>query len=174
TSQALSLTLNGQLVSIGSSVMINEDSPATFTISGLSDLTTADGNYTFSVDSSTVSDPFGDVGTGALATSWATGTDVPVVVSVGAGQPAARNTAVDSLVVVLSEPIVPSTFDDSARTLTFDGGTANLITRAVPVTKLDDPHYSIGGLSALTASDGNYTVTVSAANFVDAAGNSGI
>ncbi|HVC98811.1 MAG TPA: Ig-like domain-containing protein, partial [Pirellulales bacterium] len=173
TNQALSLTLNGG-ANLIDPVTITEDSPTTFTIGGLSRLTTAEGNYVFSVDASTVSDPFGDVGTGSFTTSWATGTDVPVVVSVGAGEPAGRNTALDSLDVVLSEPIVPATFDDAALTLTLDGGTSNLITSAVTVTQLNDTTYSIGGLSALTAADGTYTLTVSPANLVDAAGNQGV
>ncbi len=172
--QALSLTLNGGSNLINSSVSIVEDSPTAFTIAGLSGLTGASGNYVFSVDASTVSDPFGDAGTGSLNTSWATGIDVPVVISVGATNPAERNTALDSLQVVLSEPIIPSSFNNNALTLTVNGGKSNLITSAVSVTELSDTTYSIAGLSGLTATDGDYVLTVNASNLVDAVGNHGV
>ena len=88
--QNLSLTLNGGANLINSGVTITQDSPTTFTIGGLSAITGDDGNYTLTVDATGISDFFGDVGTasGSASTSWATGTNVPVVVSVGAGNPA--------------------------------------------------------------------------------------
>ncbi len=175
TDQALSLTLNGIGNLIDSSVTITQDSSTSFTINGLSDLTAASGNYVFSVDASTISDPFGDSGTGSLSTSWATGTNVPVVVSVGTvNDPTERNTDLDSLQVVLSEPIIPWSFNNNALTLTVNGGTSNLITSAVSITELSDTTYSIAGLSGLTATDGNYVLTVNASNLVDAAGNYGV
>ena len=94
---------------------ITQDSPTTFTIGGLSALTGGDGNYTLTVSAAGISDFFGDVGTGSQSTSWATGTDVPVVVSVGAGNPTLIGTRrCDTVDVVLSEPIDPASFDDSA------------------------------------------------------------
>ncbi len=115
---------------------ITQDSPTTFTIGGLSALTAGDGNYTLTVNATGISDFFGDVGSGSLSTSWATGTDVPVVVSVGAGNPALRNTPVDTVDVVLSEPIVPASFDYQALSLTLNGG-PNLITSGVTVTEVN-------------------------------------
>ena len=105
----LSLTLNGGANLINAGVTITQDSPTTFTIGGLADITDDYGNYTLAVDATGISDFFGDVGTasGSASTSWATGTNIPVVVSVGAGTPALRNTPVDSVDVVLSEPINP-------------------------------------------------------------------
>ena len=117
---------------------ITQDSPTTFTIGGLSAITGDDGNYTLTVDATGISDFFGDVGTasGSPSTSWATGTNVPVVVSVGAGNPALRNTPVDSVDVVLSEPIDPASFNYQALSLTLNGG-SNLITSGVTVTEID-------------------------------------
>ena len=98
---------------------------------------------------------------------------MPVVVSVGAGNPALRNTPVDSVDVVLSEPIDPASFDYQALSLTLNGG-PNLITSGVTVTEINPTTYSIGGLGSLTAADGNYDLTVSAGGLVDGSGNSGV
>src|SRR5208283_919819 len=136
-------------------------------------LTGDDGNYTLTVSASGISDFFGDAGSGSLSTSWATGTNVPVVVSVGAGNPTLRNTPVDTVDVVLSEPIVPSSFDYQAISLTLGGG-PNLITSGVTVTEIDPTTYQIGGLGTLTTADGDYDLTVSAARLVDGSGNPGI
>ena len=173
TTANLGLTLNGGPNLVNSSVTITQDSPTTFTIGGLSALTAGDGNYTLTVSATGVSDFFGDVGSGSLSTSWATGTDVPVIVSVGAGNPTLRNTPVDTLDVVLSEPIVPSSFDYQALSLTLNGG-PNLITSGVTVTEIDPTTYQIGGLDTLTTADGDYDLTVSAGGLVDGSGNSGV
>ena len=91
----------------------------------------------------------------------------------GAGNPALRNTPLDSVDVVLSEPINPATFNYQALNLTMDGG-ANLITSGVTVTEVTPTTYSIGGLGSLTTADGNYELTVSAGGLVDGSGNSGV
>ena len=175
TTANLSLTLNGGADLINSYVTITQDSPTTFTIGGLSALTADDGNYTLAVDATGISDFFGDVGTaaGSLSTSWATGTDVPVIVSVGAGAPTMRNTPVGTVDVVLSEPIEPGSFDYQALSLTLDGG-PNLITSGVTVTEIDPTTYQIGGLGGLTTADGDYSLTVSAGGLVDGSGNAGV
>jgi hypothetical protein len=128
-----------------------------------------------SVIATGVSDFFGDVGTasGSSSTSWATGTDVPVVVSVGAGHPSLRNTPVDSVDVVLSEPINSASFNYQALSLTRDGG-SNLITSGVTVTEITPTTFSIGGLGFLTTLNGNYDLTVNAGGLVDGSGNAGV
>ncbi len=114
TTANLTLTLNGGPNRINSSVTITQDSSTTFTIGGLGALTDGDGNYFFAVSSDGVSDFFGDVGSGSQATSWATGTDVPVVVSVGATNPSLRNVPVQTVNVILSEPIDAASFNYQA------------------------------------------------------------
>ncbi|MGO9517760.1 MAG: hypothetical protein ACLPND_12005, partial [Candidatus Korobacteraceae bacterium] len=171
--RAETITLNGGPNLINSAVTITQDSPTTFTIGGLSALTGSDGNYTLTVSASGISDFFGDVGSGSQSTSWATGTNVPVIVSVGAGNPTLRNTPVDTVDVVLSEPIVPGSFNDQALSLTSGGG-PNLITSGVTVTEIDPTTYQIGGLGSLTTTDGDYDLTVSAGGLVDGSGHSGV
>ncbi len=175
TTANLSLILNGGQNLINSYATITQDSPTTFTIGGLSALTAGDGNYTLTVDATGVSDFFGDVATasGSLSTSWATGTNVPVIVSVGAGAPTFVNTPVNTVDVVLSEPIEPASFDYNALTLTLNGG-PNLITSGVTVTEITPTSYQIGGLAGLTAANGDYDLTVSAAGLVDGSGNAGV
>ncbi len=175
TTANLSLTLNGGANLINSAVTITQDSPTTFTVGGLSSITGDDGNYTLSVNNAGISDFFGDVGlaAGSASTSWATGTSVPVVVSVGQGNPTLRNTPVDSVDVVLSEPINPASFNYQALSLTLNGG-SNLITSGVTVTEITPTTYSIGGLDSLTTADGSYELTVVAGGLVDGSGNAGV
>ena len=75
--------------------------------------------------------------------------------------------------VVLSEPIDPASFDYQALSLTLGGG-PNLITSGVTVTEIDPTTYSIGGLGPLTTADGDYDLTVSAGGLVDGSGHSGV
>ena len=56
--------------------------------------------------------------------------------------------------------------------LTLDGG-PNLISSAVTITQVDATTYEIDDLAPLTALDGDYALTVSAAGFVDTSGNMG-
>src|SRR5262249_11842285 len=101
------------------------------------------------------------------------GTDIPIVVSVGAADPALRNTPIQTVDVVLSEPIDPSTFDGQDLTLTRDGG-PNLITPDVTVTQVGPTTYRIGGLAPPTALGGDYVLTVAASGLADLAGQAGI
>ena len=91
----------------------------------------------------------------------------------GGGKSAFRNTPVDSVDVVLSEPISPASFNYQALSLTLDGG-ANLINSGVTVTEITPTTFSIGGLGSLTTADGTYDLTVSAGGLVDGLGNSGV
>ena len=69
--------------------------------------------------------------------------------------PNPRHTTVSSIDVTFSEPVNLSTFNDSALTLTDNGG-SNLITSAVTVALLSGSTYQINGLSGLTGGNGEY------------------
>jgi hypothetical protein len=96
----------------------------------------------------------------------------PTVSQVVGVVPAARRTSVASVDVVFNKPIDPTTFDYHQLTLTRNGG-ANLITSAVQVALVSGATYRISGLSALTAGEGVYVLTVSAVGIKDLVANQG-
>jgi autotransporter-associated beta strand protein len=173
TASNLSLTLNGGGNLIDSSVTVTQTAANEFTIGNLAGLTSAYGNYTLSVSAAGVSDYLGDIGAGTTADSWTYAPGVPAVVSVGAANPTLTNMPLQTADVVLSEPIVPSSFTDSALSLTLNGG-PNLIDSGVTITQVNSTTYEIAGLASLTAAQGNYVLSVSAGGMVDADGNSGV
>ena len=94
------------------------------------------------------------------------------ITSIAAVSPNPRNTTVSNIDVTFSEPIKLSTFTDSSVTLTDNGG-GNLITSAVTFASVGGSTYQINGLGSLTASNGNYTLSVNAAAIDDQNGNPG-
>ena len=87
--------------------------------------------------------------------------------------PDPRMDAVDHIDVRFSEEIDLGTFNFADLTLTRNGGAANLIDNTVSVSALGGGLYRIGNLGALTADDGLYRITVTAAGVADYAGNAG-
>jgi hypothetical protein len=92
--------------------------------------------------------------------------------SIGAVSPNPRNTAVSTIGVSLNELATAGGFTNQALTLTDNGG-PNLITGAVTVTPITATAYAITGLGALTTAEGNYTLTINAAEITDPYGNAG-
>ncbi|MFB2737342.1 ELWxxDGT repeat protein, partial [Umezakia ovalisporum] len=175
----LSLTLNGGSNLIDNTVTTIALSPTRYQITGLNNLTREDGEYTLTVNANGIQDTTGKVGIDSLSETWVkspTGnadTTAPEIVDVVNLLINPRNQPVSGINVIFSEKIDLSTFTSSDITLTRDSGT-NLINNSVTITAIDDTTYRINGLSGLTAIDGTYTLTVSAANIQDLAGNLGI
>ncbi len=94
------------------------------------------------------------------------------ILSIAAISPNPRNTAVSSIDVTFTEPVKLSTFTDSALTLT-DNGSANLITNAVTTSLISGSTYQLSGFTGLTGNNGDYTLTVSAADIQDQYGFAG-
>jgi hypothetical protein len=88
--------------------------------------------------------------------------------SIAAVAPNPRNTPVSSVDVTFNEPVDLATFTTAALTLTDDGG-SNLITNAVSLALVmgTTSTYSINGLAGLTAAEGEYTLTLDAADLDD-------
>ena len=86
-----------------------------------------------------------------------------------------RKTSVNSENVTFSKPINPATLTWQTLSLTLNGG-PNLITSSnitiTPVAGTDDA-YTIGGLGALTTTDGSYVLTLQTGQITDLAGNAG-
>jgi hypothetical protein len=76
---ALTLTDNDGVNLINSSVSLNlvSGTTSTYAIGGLAGLTTAEGNYVFTVDAADLQDPNGIPGSGSLSTSWLMDTTPP-------------------------------------------------------------------------------------------------
>ena len=94
------------------------------------------------------------------------------VESIAAVSPNPRNSPVSAISVTLNQTASPQVFDDHALTLTDNGG-PNLITPAVTIERISSDVYVISGLTALTAAEGDYTLTVNAADIIDPYGNLG-
>ena len=176
TSANLSLSLNGgpNLIAANSGITITQISPSTFNIGGLDILTASGGNYVLTVTAAGIEDPFGDVGAGSLSAGWATAGNQPVIVSVGAKNPARRNSPLDTATVIFTQAINPNSFDDSDISLTLGSNPTNRITSGVTITQLSDTTYQISGLSSLTAADGIYTLTINTSGVSDMQGDSGV
>ena len=141
------------------------ESPTPADLSGLLDLSgtthTLAGSYT---------DTWTFAGNGNYLSAIGTVTDVitqPLTIaSVGTVLPNPRNTAVSSIDVTFSVPIKSSSIAAGALTLSDNNG-PNLITSAVTLSLASGSTYQINGLGTLTGSNGNYTLSVNAAEFDD-------
>ena len=77
TSSALTLADNGGENLITSAATITLVSGSTYQIGGLAGLTTTDGNYTLTVNSTGIADQSGNLGSNSLSTSWLMDTTTP-------------------------------------------------------------------------------------------------
>ena len=174
----LSLTVNEGTNLINSTVTIQSLSPTRYQITGLNSLTTTDGQYTLAVNASGIEDTTGKLGTGSLTETWikaATGNSdntPPIFTDIIDLLIDLRNQPVSNLNVTFSEKIDFSTFNWQDITLTRNGGT-NLINNTVTISAVNDTTYRINGLSGLTTTDGNYTLTVNGSGIQDLSGNAG-
>jgi hypothetical protein len=82
------------------------------------------------------------------------------------------NKAVSTIDVTFTAPINTASLTSGALTLTDDGG-PNLINAGVTLTLVSGDTYAIGGLSGLTAAQGEYMLTVNAADLQDENGIAG-
>ena len=94
------------------------------------------------------------------------------VSSISAVSPNPRNSAVSSIDFTFSEAIKTTGLTSGALTLTDNGG-ANLINSGVTITLVSGDTYAIGGLSSLSTAEGQYTLTVNAADIQDLNGFAG-
>ncbi len=76
-SSTLTLTDNGNPVAITGAVSLSLVSGSTYDINGLAGLTTAEGTYSLTVNAASISDSYGNPGTGSLSTSWLMDTTRP-------------------------------------------------------------------------------------------------
>jgi hypothetical protein len=122
----------------------------------------------------TATDPVGDTSEFSADTVVTNTPTVPTLIpnSIAAVAPNPRNTPVSTARVTFNEPVNLGTFTRSALTLTDNGG-SNLITSAVTINLVSGSTYQINGLGGLTSAEGNYILTVNAADIHDQSGNPG-
>ncbi len=94
------------------------------------------------------------------------------VTSVAEVTPNPRNAPVSSVEVTFSETVNTSSFSAAALSLT-DNGQPVTISGGLSLTLVSGTTYQVNGLSAFTAAEGSYTLTISAADVKDASGNFG-
>ncbi len=132
-----------------------------FTLTNLTGITGVPGVYTLRVRavSSGITDLAGNPLAGPATMSWTVTAGVPVV-QIMPVAPDPRNTAVDSITIVFSEPVTG--FELSDLQLTRDGG-PNLLTVAQTLTTTDNTTFILGNLAGLTGVSGNYRLRLVAA-----------
>ena len=174
-SSDLSLTLDNGPNLITPGVTVSLVSGSTYQINGLSALDASDGVYILTVNASGVQDASGNAGSGSGFMSWVMASAAPAVSTITGVTPGQRNTPVGTVSVTFTGPIEPSSFGLSALELTENGG-SNLITAGsgVTITQEGPNLYQVGGLSALTTTDGDFVLSVSGSQVTDPNGNPGI
>jgi hypothetical protein len=167
----LTLTRNGVAKLLTAAQTITNVAGNTYRISNLAGLTADEGVYVLTVGATGVETPSAQAGTGSASTTWTMDTTAPTVTSIQAVT-SPRNTTVGTLDFTFSEAIAFATLDFSDLTLTRNGG-ANLLTAAQTITNVVGNTYRIDNLAGLTATDGDYVLTVIASGVQDLAGNAG-
>ncbi|MBD2492629.1 Calx-beta domain-containing protein, partial [Aulosira sp. FACHB-615] len=111
-------------------------------------------------------------GTQTYTITYTTGDQTPPKVrEIVDVDPNPRNTPVNTLDVVFTEPIKTATFDTSDITLTLDGVAVN--TNNLSITPVNANTYRIGNLQGITGNVGQYQLSVNAAGVQDFEGISG-
>ncbi len=149
----------------GETALTSSDS-LTWTLSGLAGLTAASGQYTLALDGSGLGDAAGNAPAN-VDEKWDTDTVPPTVSITPVASP--RTSSVASIEIVFDKPVTGFDVDDL--TLTRNAG-VNRLFGSEPLTSSDDVVWTLGGIAGLTASGGDYELTITApGGITDAVGN---
>ncbi|MCD6304270.1 MAG: lamin tail domain-containing protein, partial [Planctomycetes bacterium] len=167
----LSLTRDGGANLLTGSETLTTSDNVTWTLGGLAGLTAPGGTYvlTLTAMGSDIRDTVGNLLAADASDTWVTN-DLPPTADVTDVAPDPRNSSVDAIDIVFSEPVTG--LDISDLSLTRDGG-ANLLTGSETLSTSDNVTWTLGGLGSLTAQDGSYTLTLTAdgSGITDQTGN---
>ncbi len=143
----------------------------TWTLAGLSSLTSANGYYVLFTNAVGVQDLAGNPLANAANDQWTKTSDLtPPTADIVDVSPDPRNSPVDSVQIVFSEPVTG--FDRNDILLDLNGdGKGNLLTAAQTVSTTDNKTFTLSGLAPLTATDGYYVVYLNPVGVRDAVGN---
>jgi hypothetical protein len=166
----LSLTNGSGPNLLTASQTLNTSDNTTYTLGNLATLTGSDGNYTVSLAASpNITDSSGGyLASGASATFTIDTT--PPTTTISPVSPNPTNSAIGTMQIVFSKAV--SGVSLAALSLSADGG-PNLLTSSQTLTTSDNVTFTLGNLSSLTAANGSYTLTLTAAGsgITDLAGN---
>lgn len=168
----LTLTVNEGSNLINNAVTITAVSDSAYRIEGLSNLTSSDGDYEFTINATGITDQEGNVGVGDRGVNWTVDGIPLTIAAISEITTTPRNIPVESLEVTFNKAIDPETFDFNDIVLTNDDG-SNLITSEITVTELTESSYGILGLSELQGTEGTYELTINGSDIFDLAGNQG-
>ena len=169
----LELTRNGIPLTLTAAQhpLTSGDGGTTWTLGGLAGLTGGEGQYVLTLKSTNtgIVDLAGNPLAGGAIEQWLMDITRPTA-TVVAVSPDPRGSAVNTITLNFNEAVTG--LDIADLRLTRDGG-ANLLTGAQTLTTPDGGDtWVLGNLAGLTASDGNYAVTLpDGATVADAAGN---
>ncbi len=135
------------------------------------DLTQPEGQYRMAISATGVTDTAGTAGVGAARFAWALDRTAPVLLPLEPVATNPRNIVVQSMRVVFSEPIVPSSFDISKVKLTRGVSSTNLLDFRASIRQLSPAEFLLEGINWPQSSDGRYTLSVDSAGILDPAGN---
>ena len=152
-------------------LQIVQVSDRTYRLEGLGDLTATDGEYDLLIDMTDVTDLDGVAGLGDWWSNWTMDTGTPSVDAITGLDAEFLNSPVNALTVEFSEAIQSSSLDPAALTLTRDGTPIAL--GGVSFIQDSGTEYRIIGLTALTAEEAEYTLTIDSTTVQDLAGNAG-
>jgi len=138
----------------------------TFTLGGLTSLTSGGGNFTLTLSPAKITDLVGNAMTTGAATSFAIDTTPPTAAIAPISSP--TNVPADQLTLTFSEPVTGVGL--SFLSLSNNGG-PNLLTSDQTLTTTDNQTFTLGNLTPLTSGGGNFTLTLSPAGFNDLVGN---
>ncbi|MGA2501180.1 MAG: Ig-like domain-containing protein, partial [Tepidisphaeraceae bacterium] len=157
------LTRSGSSDLITNAVNVSTTDHITWTVTGLTALTAADGSYTLTLSS--LGSGIVDGGNNQLAANasatWTVASQLAApTATITPVTPGIRNSAVPSMTIVFSKAITG--FNLADLTLKCNGG-ANLLTSSQSLTTSDNQTYTLSGLAPLTSAAGVYTLALTAA-----------
>jgi len=157
----LALSLGGGSNLLTGAQTLTTTDNVTWTLGNLAGLTATDGIYTLrlTAEDSGIQDQLGNLLERDTKDVWTVDSMLPTVQIVSVG-PDPRNSAVEQIVIALSEPILGLDLADLS--LALDGG-GNLLTGSQTLTSLNNIRWTLGNLGGLTDQSGDYLLSLTAA-----------
>lgn len=162
TKEDMTLTFQGGANLIDNSVVITRIDSATFKVE-LSNLTTGNGFYNFTVQAAEVADLFGNKGEEGKNVTWSQFLTVPTVESFLAIPASRTAVAFDTIQVLFNLPIDRTTVTAARFIITKDGTpqSGNVVIDSV---RADNKLFYLSGLGNVLTTPGNYVFTVDLPN----------